>query len=252
MKDIQSQLDHRRVNIKKVGVKTISYPIAVLDKRKRRQHTVATVNMYVNLPHHFKGAHMSRFIEILNRFHGEIDLNSFHDILEEMKDRLDAQASHIEINFPYFLKRENVPDSLTSRRYECRMHGSLEDGDELEFTFIVPVSLPLNEQKAASLPNSWGHWGTAAVAVRFRRFVWIEDLIQRVEKTIGEEQEAHNIGDREIFSVESLTRKIARSLSGCEEVKWYSVRVENLGEGYSTFATMESGKQVGLKGALKN
>ncbi len=230
------------MNIKKVGVKTISYPIAVLDKKKKRQHTVATVNMYVNLPHHFKGTHMSRFIEILNRFHGQIDLNSFHDILEEMKGRLDAQASHIEINFPYFLKKENRSNLLASCRYECQMHGSLELDDELEFTFTVPISLPLNEQKMDSLPSSFGHWGNSTITVRFKKFVWIEDLIQCVEKTIDRELERHNIKVHDILSVESLTRKISGRLAICDELKWYSVRVENLGEGYSTFATMESGE----------
>ncbi len=241
MKDIQSQLDHRRVNIKKVGVKTISYPIAVLDKTKKRQHTVASVNMYVNLPHQFKGTHMSRFVEILNRFHGEIDLSSFHDILEEMKERLDAQASHIEINFPYFLKKENRLNSLQSCRYECQMHGSLENSGELEFRFTVPISLPFKGQKVASLPASFGHWGNSTVNIRFRRFIWIEDLIQLVEKTIDEEQQ-HNTRVQDILSVEKLTGKIAEKLSTREEVKWYSVKVENLGEGYSTFAVVKSGK----------
>ncbi len=241
MKDIQSQLDHRRVNIKKVGVKTISYPIAVLDKMKVQQHTVAKVNMYVNLPHQFKGTHMSRFIEILNQFHGKIDLSSFHDILEEMKERLDAQASHIEITFPYFLKKENKEHSLKSCRYECQMHGSLKNNDELELKLKVPISLPFEVKNAESLPSSYGHWGNSIVTVRFRRFVWIEDLIQLVEKTIDEEQQ-QNTKDYDLLSVEKLTRKIGEKLSTCEEIKWYSVKVENLGEGYSTFAVVESSK----------
>ena len=108
MKDIQNQTDHRCIDIKKVGVKTITYPVTVLDKAQASQKTVATVNMYVNLPHRFKGTHMSRFVEILNRFHGEIDLNAFHDILEEMKGRLEAEAAHIEITFPYFLKKNDI------------------------------------------------------------------------------------------------------------------------------------------------
>ncbi|MEA2083844.1 MAG: GTP cyclohydrolase, FolE2/MptA family [Thermodesulfobacteriota bacterium] len=106
MKDIQNQPDDRRINIKKVGIKGISYPISVLDKKKKIQKTVATVNMYVNLPHLFKGTHMSRFIEILNRFHGDINLRSFRLILEEMKTKLKAEAAHIEIEFPYFLKKK--------------------------------------------------------------------------------------------------------------------------------------------------
>ncbi|MCK5232803.1 MAG: GTP cyclohydrolase I FolE2, partial [Desulfobulbaceae bacterium] len=106
MKDIQNQPDDRRINIKKVGVKSISYPISVLDKENKIQRTVATVNMYVNLPHLFKGTHMSRFIEILNRFHGDINLRSFRFILEEMKTKLKAESAHIEIEFPYFLKKK--------------------------------------------------------------------------------------------------------------------------------------------------
>jgi GTP cyclohydrolase I len=106
MKDIQNQPDDRRINIKKVGIKGISYPISVLDKENKLQRTVGTVNMYVNLPHLFKGTHMSRFIEILNRFHGHINLRSFRLILEEMKTKLKAEAAHIEIEFPYFLKKK--------------------------------------------------------------------------------------------------------------------------------------------------
>jgi GTP cyclohydrolase IB len=244
MKDIQSQLDHRRVDIKKVGVKTICYPITVLDKAKKRQHTVATVNMYVNLPHRFKGTHMSRFIEILNRFHGEIDLKSFHRILEEMKKRLQAEAAHVEISFPYFLNRENNSESLQACRYECRMHGSLDNTDELELQCVVPISLPMNMQKIASLPSSLGHWGNAVVAVRFRHFVWIEDLIMLVENCILDaQQERSGLNHDLLLSVEGLTSTIADKLLTQKEIKWFSVTVENLGEGYSTFAATESGER---------
>jgi len=242
MKDIQSQLDHRRVDIEKVGVKTICYPVAVLDKANKRQHTIATVNMYVNLPHRFKGTHMSRFIEILNRFHGEIDLNSFHHILEEMKKRLQAEAAHIEISFPYFLRKEKESELLQACRYECRMHGSLGNTDELELQFTVPISLPVNVQRVASLPSSLGHWGNAVITVRFRHFVWIEDLIILVENGILDVQKEGDGSNHDIFlSVEGLTNKISEKLGTRKEIKWHSVTVENLGEGYSTFATSESG-----------
>jgi len=62
MNDIQNQRDHRRIEINKVGVKNIRYPVTVLDKAKWVHHTVTTVNMYVDLPHRFKGTHMSRFV----------------------------------------------------------------------------------------------------------------------------------------------------------------------------------------------
>jgi GTP cyclohydrolase I len=241
MKDIQSELDHRRINIKKVGVKTISYPITVLDKARKRQHTVATVNMYVNLPHRFKGTHMSRFIEILNRFHGQIDLGGFHHILEEMKERLEAEAAHVEMAFAYFLPKKQNPEGLNSCRYECRMHGSLDQSDDLEFQFTVPVSLPLKKKSGTGLPRSLGHWGHTVVAVRFRRFIWIEDIITLVEEAITQVlDQGQGENSQEVqgsLSVESLTRQVGSSLAGLSALKWFSVTVENLFEGYSTFAT---------------
>ncbi len=244
MIDIQSQLDHRRIDIKKVGVKTICYPITLLDKAQKKQHTIATVNMYVNLPHRFKGTHMSRFIEILNHFYGEIDLKSFHHILEEMKKRLQAEAAHIEISFPYFLKKDKDSELLQACRYECSMHGSLGDADELELQFVVPISLPVNVQRDVGLPSSLGHWGKAVIAIRFRNFVWIEDLIMLVENGIHDLLKMENGSNNDIsLSVEGLTSKISEKLCSKNEIKWYSVTVENLGEGYSTFATTESGKK---------
>jgi GTP cyclohydrolase I len=243
MIDIQSQLDHRRVNIKKVGVKTITYPITVLDKKNNHQHTVASLNMYVNLPHRFKGTHMSRFIEILNQFHGEIDLGSFKKILEEMKERLDAEASHIEILFPYFLRKEHKTESLKTCRYECTMHGSLEENDELEFCFNVPIFRPLKKKSFQGMPRSRGHWGNSVVTVKFKKFIWIEDLILLVEQAIYDTHQQGEGSGKDVYSVESLTEKISENLSTLQELKWYSVLVENLGEGYSTFASLESGKR---------
>jgi len=240
MKDIQNQEDHRRINIKKVGVKTISYPITVLDKAHSRQDTVASVNMYVNLPHHFKGTHMSRFVEILNRYHGAIDIGKFHNILEEMKEKLEAQAAHIEMSFAYFLSDPASVEGLKSRRYECCMHGSLEERNDLEFRVVVPVSIPVEQQKNEGLPRSFGHWGHAVIAVRFRNFIWIEDLITLVENAIEKAQNMVSVPGEQSMSVESLSQQIAGSLEGEEAIKSFSLKVENLAEGYSTFAAIES------------
>lgn len=236
MKDIQNQEDHRRINIKKVGVKTISYPITVLDKAHSRQDTVASFNMYVNLPHHFKGTHMSRFVEILNRYHEAIDIGQFHNILEEMKEKLEAEAAHIEMSFAYFLTGPLRDQGFKSRRYECCMHGSLEEIDELEFQVIVPVALPIEQQKSEGLPRSYGHWGHAVTRVTFRNFIWIEDIITLVEAAIDT---AVKPGEESI-SVESLSQHIAQSLEEEEAIKSFSLKVENLAEGYSTFAAIES------------
>lgn len=232
MKDIQNLYDDRRINIRKVGVKTISYPVTVLDKSRKLQKTVATVNMYVNLPHRFKGTHMSRFVEILNRFRGEINLQSFHLILQEMKDRLQAEAAHLEMEFPYFVQRKSPPDSIGMERYECRMHGSLQECDDLLMEITVPVFMPSSGQDHGGLPRSMGRWGTAKVAVRFSHFIWIEDLIILIEQGIKS-------GIQPKDSVESVTRALGKSLAGHSAIFWFTVVVENLADGYSTFASIE-------------
>lgn len=140
MKDIQNQVDDRKINIKKVGVKTITYPITVLDRSQQEQKTIATVNMYVNLPHLFKGTHMSRFIEILNLFHGRIGLKDFHSILEEMKQRLDAEEAHVEITFPFFLQNGSGTHTLQVKQYDCAMHCSLEAEEDVRLDVVVPIS----------------------------------------------------------------------------------------------------------------
>ena len=240
MKDIQSELDSRRINIKKVGIKTVSYPITVRDKAQKRQHTVATANMYVNLPHKFKGTHMSRFVEILNEFHGEIDINSFHIILEKMKARLEAEASHLEIEFPYFLKKVRNGESRNLGHYKCSMHGSLEHEDDLQLSVEVPISLPIAEKHPNRLPGSMGRWGKVDVIVRFRQFFWIEDIILLIEEAVEEEMKNLSSKEGKVLSVEILARRVGASLEGVNAIKWFSVTVHNFGDECSTFATMES------------
>ena len=240
MKDIQSQSDNRRINIKKVGVKTVSYPITVLDKAQKKQHTIATANMYVNLPHKFKGTHMSRFLEILNEFHGEINIESFHRILEKMKDRLEAEASHLELDFPYFLKRNRNGQSCGMGNYKCSMHGSLKSEDDLKLRVEVPISLPLNEEKINRLPGSMGNWGKAEVSVRFRQFFWIEDIILIIEEAVEKELSEISTEDSNYLSVERLTKRVGASLDVVDAIKWFSVTINNFGEDWSTFASMES------------
>ncbi|MDW7773102.1 MAG: GTP cyclohydrolase I FolE2 [Desulfobulbaceae bacterium] len=232
MKDIQNLRDERRINIRKVGVKTISYPVTVLDKARKVQKTVATVNMYVNLPHRFKGTHMSRFIEILNRFRGEINLQSFHFILQEMKERLDAEASHLEMEFPYFMQRETAFDAIGLERYECRMHGSLQECDDLVLEITVPIFLPPPVNGQGGMPCFTGRWGTAKAAVRFNHFIWIEDLISLIKQGLS-------VGIRPHASVEVVTRALGKILLNHPAICWFSIVIENLADGYSIFATLE-------------
>jgi len=252
MKDIQSQRDHRRINIQKVGVKDITYPVMVLDKAKKLQRTVANFNMFVNLPHRFKGTHMSRFIEILNQFHGEFDIKNLRLILEEMKNRLNAESAHLEIEFPYFVKQKmSHANAIGISEYQCKMHGVLDDKYELVLQIIVPIAVPLRMRNGEGLPRSPGHWGNTSISIQYRNFIWIEDVIQMVEEVVGqsrfiEEQQntgstspADHASEGSVLSVEKIAKALGEKFSGNNDILHFSVTVENLSEGYKTFAILD-------------
>ena len=252
MKDIQSQLDHRRINIKKVGVKDITYPIMLLDKAKKLQRTVANFNMYVNLPHRFKGTHMSRFVEILNQYHGEIDIKNFRLILEEMKDRLDAQSAHMEIEFPYFLKQApSHANAIGLGEYRCKMHAVLDEEYKLVMEITVPIAPSLTAQESEGLPRSPGHWGNAIISLQCLNFIWIEDVIKMVEEVIGQNhlhgEDEQQVGfsesqlqaGRQLLSVEKIVKALGSRFTANDDILCFSITVENLAEGYKTFATLD-------------
>jgi GTP cyclohydrolase I len=252
MKDIQSQRDHRRINIQKVGVKDITYPVMVLDKAKKLQRTVATFNMFVNLPHRFKGTHMSRFIEILNQFHGEFDIKNLRLILEEMKNRLDAESAHLEIEFPYFVKQKiSHANAIGIGEYQCKMHAVLDRSYELVLQISIPIAMPLRMRNGEGLPRSPGHWGNAVISIQYRNFIWIEDVIQMVEEVMGQNRMHAERQDSAVFppadplpaesilSVEKIAKALGRKFSDNSDIHRFSVTVENLSEGYTTFAVLD-------------
>src|SRR5258706_15688509 len=98
--DVQATPDSRKLAIDKVGIKAIRHPMQIKERSGGVQHTVATFNMYVGLPHQFKGTHMSRFVEILNAHEREITVDSFQAMLREMMAKLESAEGRIEMSFP--------------------------------------------------------------------------------------------------------------------------------------------------------
>ncbi len=128
--DVQNSEDTRQIAINKVGIKDIRHPIRVKDRTDGEQHTVANFNMYVNLPHNFKGTHMSRFVEILNAHEKEISVTSFREMLQEMADKLEANSGHLEMNFPYFVNKTAPVSNVQSLLdYDVTLIGEIHDGE---------------------------------------------------------------------------------------------------------------------------
>ncbi len=240
MIDIQNTRDHRRVAINKVGVKNIQYPIIVLDKRNRIQHTVGKINMYVNLPHHFKGTHMSRFIEILNEYRGTINIKAISTILHKMLEKLNAQSAYLEVAFPYFIeKRAPVSKAKSLMGYTCQFMASLIEG---QHSLIVGVNVPVTTlcpcSKEISKRGAHNQRSEVAVKVTYRKFFWIEDLIRIVEssasaplysllKRADEKYLTEKAYNHPMF-VEDVVRNVALRLSRQSNITWFSVESENL------------------------
>src|SRR5580693_7503711 len=141
VEDVQARADTRQLPINRVGIKDIRHPVKVKDRSAGEQHTVATFNMYVDLPHNFKGTHMSRFVEILHN-EREISVDSFRGMLTDMTARLDAQAGHIEMTFPYFvMKRAPVSGVESFMDYDASLIGEVRDGEAcMWIKVVVPVT----------------------------------------------------------------------------------------------------------------
>ena len=128
MIDIQSEEDTRAVPLQKVGVKGVKYPVVVLDKNAGEQHTTASVDLFVNLPHNYKGTHMSRFIEVFHKYHSDISMHHFLDMLEEIRTKLTAQKAFGRIEFPYFIeKKAPVTASPGIMQYKCSYEGEVSE-----------------------------------------------------------------------------------------------------------------------------
>ena len=240
MKDIQNQTDHRNISIDKVGIKDIRYPIKVLDRKNNYQHTVASINMYVDLPHDSKGTHMSRFVEMLHVFQPALSLKSFSVILEQMKNDLNAASAHIEVTFPYFIeKTAPVSGSMGFMDYTCRLIGysDPEGKTDLISEVLVPISSVCPCSKEISDAGAHNQRGEVKLSIRFKKFIWIEDMISLVEKAascdvysilkrVDEKHVTEKAYNNPKF-VEDIVRDIAKHLFEDENITWFSVSVEN-------------------------
>jgi GTP cyclohydrolase IB len=256
MRDVQKSRDFRKLAINKVGVKDISYPITVMDKNDKFQHTVARINMYVDLPHHFKGTHMSRFVEILNAHRKEMALDKMEATLQKIKDKLGASSAHLEMEFPYFIeKRAPVSGARSLMEYSCRFLASLAT----QFDFILEIRVPVTSlcpcSKELSRFGAHNQRGIIAAKVRYREFVWIEDLVAAIEECGSSpvyallKREDEKFVTEQAYEnprfVEDMVREAALRLLKMDNITWFSVSAENFESihNHSAYAAIEMDKQ---------
>lgn len=256
MKDIQNQPDYRNIPIDKVGIKGLKYPVKVLDKTSGLQSTVAQINMYVDLPHHCKGTHMSRFVEILHLFRTKVSLESLTNILEDMKEILGAKSSHIEITFPYFIEKQSPETgSKGLMDYTCSINCSSNGKKKADIvlTVAVPVTSVCPCSKEISKYGAHNQRGEVRVSTRFEKFIWIEDIVQIVETasscdifSVLKREDEKFVTEKAYENpkfVEDIARDVAKALMEDDNITWFSVSAENFESihNHSAYAYIEKG-----------
>jgi len=259
--DVQSSTDSRRIAIDKVGIKDIRHPVRVRDRSDGEQHTVATFNMYVRLPHNFKGTHMSRFVQILNSHNShkrELSVTSFEKMLREMAEHLESEAGHIEMNFPYFINKTAPVSGVRSLLdYDVTFIGEICRGrPTMYIKIIVPATSVCPCSKKISDYGAHNQRSHITVQVRSRGFIWIEELIELVEqeascelysllKRSDEKRVTESAYNNPKF-VEDMVRDVAGKLNHDDRVGAYRVESENFESihNHSAYALIERDKDA--------
>ena len=247
MEDIQSSPDTRELPIDLVGVNGLHYPITVRDKTRQRQKTVAEMSLSVSLPHHFKGTHMSRFIEVVHRHRDQVDMETLPSIVADLREKLEAERARIEVKFPYFMERTAPASGLSSlMSYNCRYVAEAKtDGDDYLVGVRVPVTTLCPCSKAISDYGAHNQRGYVDIQVRaargqggMPRMVWIEELIEVGEasgsapvlpllKREDERALTMQAYDNPAF-VEDVVRHVAHRLRDDQRIAWLKVRAETI------------------------
>ncbi|HEX8295418.1 MAG TPA: GTP cyclohydrolase FolE2 [Chthoniobacteraceae bacterium] len=239
LKDTQNEPDFRRLAIDRVGVKALRFPLQIRDKAHEIQHTVATAALTVDLPHHFKGTHMSRFVEVLNEFAPELHVGRIGDLLRELTRRLDSRTAHVDFDFPFFLEKEApVTKALGMMDYGARFAATIDAGVvDFVVTVIVPVTTLCPCSKAISVHGAHNQRGHVTFSIRSCPPLWLEDMIRLVEdsasselysllKRPDEKAVTERAYENPVF-VEDLVRSVAARAEQDSRIKWYRVEAEN-------------------------
>jgi GTP cyclohydrolase I len=239
MVDVQAMKDDRRVPIQKVGVKGARYPITLLDRSHGKQHTTATVNLFADLPHDFKGTHMSRFIEVFEAYRSDLTMPRFLAMLEEIRTSLEARTAYAELRFPYFIeKKAPVSEQSAVMSYDCAYMGKVwEGGSEYDVSVSVPVQTVCPCSKAISEYGAHNQRGLVTLTVALGPFFWIEDLVALVEDsassgvyTLLKREDEKFVTERAFDNprfVEDIVRDVYCKVAALGKFPSYSVEAEN-------------------------
>jgi GTP cyclohydrolase I len=201
---------------------------------------------------------MSRFVEILNQHDMEISVESFKDMLREMSERLDASVGHIEMSFPYFVNKAAPISGVRSLMdYQVSFIGEIRNGQDcMTIKVVVPVTSLCPCSKEISDRGAHNQRSHVTVAVRTNTFIWVEDLIELVEKQAScelygllkrpdEKYVTERAYDNPKF-VEDVVRDVAAKFNSDPRIDAYRVESENFESihNHSAYAMIQRDKRA--------
>ena len=257
MRDIQNEHDDRKIPIQQAGIKNLRYPIAVLDRENKLQHTVGEISMSVDLPHNYKGTHMSRFVEILVELEGRISPRHLGSILKTISRRFDSTTARLELRFPYFIEKQApVSKARSYLDYQCAFLAAYDRRRRPPLDLVLEVAVPVSTLCPCSkeISRHGAHNQRSRVTIRTRcgSLVWIEELVEIAEseassplyallKRADEKYVTETAYSRPRFA-EDIARAVAQRLKADRRITWFQVESENMESihNHNAYATVSS------------
>ena len=256
MRDVQSERDQRNVTIDKVGISSVSWPIQVLDRTNGTQDTIANVSLSVCLPRDYRGTHMSRFVEVLSAQEKQVTFHNMGNLLQMLKEHLNADEAHAVFDFPYFITKSAPVSGARGRvRYDVNFSASMKGDDfDLITELIAPIQTLCPCSKEISEYGAHNQRAHARIAARMNTMVWIEELAEIADscasapiysllKREDEKYVTEHAYNNPHF-VEDSVRDLALAMERDQRITWYRVSVtshESI-HNHDAFASVERSK----------
>lgn len=257
--DVQGSIDHRSIPIHEVGIRSIRHPLLFLDRDPKPQPTVATFDMFVSLPATQKGAHMSRFVAILNERVEQLSVASMPELLHLTAQKLEADEARVRCELVHFIQKSAPVTGVHSLMdYSVALDGSLTKG---QISTMVEVIVPVTSLCPCSkkISNYGAHNQRSHVTVRARigsSSIFICDLIDAIEaqacsqlygllKRPDEKFVTETAYDNPKF-VEDMVRDVAVSLRADNRILGFDITCENFESihNHSAFARVIHNHQI--------
>ncbi len=226
------------MKIQSVGIKDIQIPVRIREKSGGLQNSVARVSLQASLPGEQRESCVHTFTSVLNKYMDEMSVTIFPELLAEIKDGLGAESARLEMSFPYFIeKKAPVSRTRSLMEYECSFTGNIGSDDDFVLSVKVPVTSLCPCSKEISSFGAHNQRAEVTLNVKFRKFIWMEDLIRMIEdsascelwallKRPDEKFVTEKAYENPMF-VEDVVRKVAVNALANKNITWFSASVES-------------------------